>query len=100
QVYLNADGEPLVGVLVHADNNHVILFTNLTLLDGQIYYISPTNEHFGAESPLPAGDNPKYGSLALKFVERFCPEELDRRKIKRHANKLQPKGVTDRRRNP
>ncbi len=88
QVYLNADGEPLVGALVHVDNNHVILYTNLTLLHGQIYYTSPTGEYFGAESPLPSGDNPKYGTLALQVVERVWPEELKRRDITGHNKAL------------
>jgi len=82
QIYLNADGDPLVGALVHVDNNHVILFTNLTRLDNQIYYTSPTGEHFGVESPLPSGDNPKYGRLALQAVKRIWPDECVRRELK------------------
>jgi hypothetical protein len=84
QLFLDANGMPLVGALVHVDNNLVILFTNLAVLDGQIYYTQPTGEVFVGKSPLPSGDNPKYGALALKMVERFWPEELDRREIKRH----------------
>ena len=82
QVFLNAGGEPLVGALVHVDNNHVILYTNLTLLDGQIYYTSPTGEQFEAEFLLPSGDNPKYGRLALQIVKRLCPDECVRRELK------------------
>jgi len=88
QVFLNEAGEPLVGALVHVENDHVILYTNLVLLDGQIYYTSPTGEWSEAESALPSGDNPKYGSLALSLVKRVWPEELKRRDIQGHNKAL------------
>ena len=81
QMYLDKDGRPLMTVLVHADNFHVIIGTNLTVIDDQIYSIWPTGVVGAVESELPEGNNPEYGKLALDLVKRVWPEELARREI-------------------
>lgn len=81
-IFLDADGVPLIGTLVHVENHHVILATNLILQSNQLYSARPTGEWFSAESPLPSGDNPKYGQLALRAVKRIWPDECVRRKLK------------------
>jgi len=97
QVFVDGKGQPLCEVQVHVINNNVIILTNLTRLDGKIVILQPmgeiTNFHM-----IAAGDNPRYGSLALGISERLWPAELIRREIEAHSKAAE--GTSHRRDSP